>query len=98
MIKFDPVDGSTKSITTSTSSGRVALATGGNHVLVQNTDATDFVYIKLGGSGVEADTVDLPLLPLGSIVLPLSDHTYLAAEAAANTPVVKVTNGWVTVI
>ena len=97
MQLFTP-SGNTVSITTSTTSARVALgnsATVSTSVRVKNLDTSNAVFIKFGGSTVTASaSADIPIGPgetAGFSVGP--GNTYVAAVASTGTPVVYFTPG-----
>lgn len=58
-------------------------------VTVQNIDATDSIYVRLGTAGDSATSSDLKLLP-GIIhtfyFKQAGEHTYIHYIASANTP------------
>lgn len=89
--------GNTVSLTTSTSTGSVQFNTiRAQSVRLYNsaTASTDTVYVALGGSAITtATTTGMPIKPGDSIILACNSASYVAAIAAANTPILFATPG-----
>lgn len=92
---FAPLDGSTVSISVSSSSQRVAIAKSGPVRMMNNGTAT--VWVRCGDNTVVASTSDIPV-PAGAIEVlsfnrPRVDDLNCAAIAAGSTGIIYFTPG-----
>lgn len=85
LAPFTP--GATVSLAVTSSTGNVALGTGGDQVLISSAAGGNIAFIKFGtASSVIAATTDTPILPGTVQVLTLPPgSTYLAAIGSATT-------------
>lgn len=79
------------SLSTSTTSARVALPSGANVLLVNNGSAD--LYYKLGSSTVAATTADFPLPAGRAIVVSAGSNGYVAAITGSGSTTLAVTTG-----
>lgn len=93
-MAFAAVDDSNKTISTTTTSARVALSTMGDVCLVSVTGSSA-VFVKLGDASVTASDNDIPVRANSTVMLSRgAGDTYLAAIAVSGTPTVYVMNGY----
>lgn len=90
MIALTP--GPTASISVTSTTGNVAIATAQPQLLLTNIGST-ICYIKTGtDSTVEAAVTDMPVLANSAIVITRpAQHDYIAAITASSTTTLKIT-------
>jgi hypothetical protein len=84
----------TVSVSVGSASGNVALAGGGDTVVVTNT-SSNLVYVRFGaGPSVTATTSDMPVLPSSQAILAVNFLiTYAAAISPTGTSAVLFSRG-----
>lgn len=84
----------TVSLSVGSTSASVALAGGGDTVVVTNT-STNLVYVRFGSDpSVSARTTDMPILPSSQAILSVNDLiTYAAAVSPTGTSAVLFSRG-----
>jgi hypothetical protein len=100
MLPFQPVDGSTAAISSSTTSARTAILKqpSGRHQLRLVNNGSSAVRYKVGGSAVTATSAD-PALPAGAVEVitvrnnPDNPEGYVAAITDSGTSSLEITTG-----